>query len=168
MKKFSLLILFAVAAVLPAKAQKVGFINTDSVMVALPEYQAAVSQLDAKANQYKQELEASLKVVEQMYNSYQSQKSYLSSSQRASIENEIINKEQQVKRSQDAYFGAQGEMAKASEQLLAPIRQKVSDAVAAFSLQHGYSLVIDLAVNAGIIYKNEADDLTKAIINILK
>ena len=35
MKKLSLLILFAVAAVLPAKAQKVGFINTDSVMVVM-------------------------------------------------------------------------------------------------------------------------------------
>lgn len=168
MKKLSLFILFALAAVIPAKAQKIGFINTDSVMVALPEYQAAIIQLDARAEQYKQELETSLKTVEQMYNSYQSQKSYLSSSQRSGIENEIITKEQEVKKRQESYFGAQGEMAKVSEKLLSPIRQKVSDAVAAYSLQNGYSVVIDLAVNAGIIFKNEADDITNAIIKILK
>ncbi len=168
MKKVCMILLAVMTAIIPAKAQKVGFINTDSVMVALPEYQNAIKQLDDKATQYKQELQNSLAVIDNLYNNYQSQKNYLNNTQRASIENDIISKEQQMKKRQEDYFGAEGEMAKASEQLLSPIRAKVSEAVARYSADNGYNLIIDLAVNAGIIYKNDADDITKAVINILK
>lgn len=168
MKKVCMILLAAMTAIIPAKAQKVGFINTDSVMVALPEYQSAIKQLDEKAAQYKQELQSTLASIDKLYNNYQSQKNYLSSTQRTSIENDIISKEQQMKKRQEEYFGAEGEMAKASEQLLAPIRAKVSEAVARYSAENGYNLIIDLAVNAGIIYKNDADDITNTVINILK
>ena len=168
MKKIGIILTVIAAMAVPANAQKVGFINTDSVMMALPDYQNAIKQLDAQASQYKQELDNSLKIVEQMYNSYQSQKNYLSTSQRTNIENEIIAQEQQVKNRQESYFGKDGTMAKASEQLLKPIRDKVSAAVAQYAASKGYTVVMDLAITAGIIYKNDADDMTQAVINILK
>ena len=163
-----MILLAAFATILPAGAQKVGFINTDSVMVALPEYQAAVKQLDAQADQYKQELQNTLASIDRLYNNYQSQKAYLSASQRTSYENDIISREQQMKKRQDECFGAEGLMAKASEQLLSPIRSKVTSAVSEYCEANGYTLILDLAVSAGIVYKNGADDITKEIINILK
>ena len=165
MKRLFLIVSVLLAGSLAANAQKVGFINTDSILLAIPEYQNATKQLDAQADSYKAQLDQELQVINRLYTSYQSQKVYMSSSQRTSVENDIISKEQQLKSKQEQYFGAEGVMAKQSEALLAPIRTRVSDAVAAYAKANGYSLVIDTAVTAGIVYKNDADEITKQIIN---
>lgn len=164
MKKLLLVFAVVLAAVLPAKAQKVGFINTDSVLLAIPEYQTAIEQLDAQADKYKSQLDQELQVIDRLYTSYQSQKSYLSSSQRTSIENDIVNKEQQLKARQEQYFGQDGVMAKQSESLLSPIRNKVTNAIASYATANGYSMIIDTAVNTGIVFKRDSDDITSAII----
>lgn len=164
MKRLFLVFVVALAAIIPAKAQKVGFINTDSVLLAIPEYQKAISQLDAQADKYKNQLDQELQVIDRLYNSYQSQKAYLSTSQRTSIENDIVSKEQQLKAKQEQYFGQEGVMAKQSDALLTPIRNKVTKAIEAYANANGYSLIIDLAVNTGIVFKRDSDDLTNAII----
>lgn len=164
MKKLFLVFAFAIAAVFSANAQKVGFINTDSVLLAIPEYQTAIAQLDSQAEKYKNQLDQELQIIDRLYNSYQSQKSYLSTSQRTSIENDIVSKEQQLKAKQEQYFGQDGVMAKQSETLLSPIRDKVSKAISSYAASNGYSMIVDIAVNNGIVYKRESDDITSAII----
>lgn len=164
MKKLFLVFALAFAAIVPAKAQKVGFINTDSVLLAIPEYKTAIEQLDAQADKYKNQLDQELQIIDRLYNSYQSQKSYLSSSQRTSIENDIISREQQLKTKQDQYFGQDGVMAKQSESLLSPIRTKVTNAIASYAEANGYSMIVDTAVSTGIVYKRDSDDITSAII----
>lgn len=168
MKRLFLVFVIALAGIIPAKAQKAGYINTDSVLLAIPEYTAATAQLDAQAQEYKNQLDQELQAIDRLYNSYQSQKAYLSTSQRTSIENDIISKEQQFKARQEEYFGHDGVLAKKSESLLGPIRDKVAKAVAAYADANGYSIVFDLAVTNGIIYKRESDDITSAIIKFLK
>ncbi|MBO4572044.1 MAG: OmpH family outer membrane protein [Bacteroidales bacterium] len=168
MKRLFFTLVIAIAAILPANAQKVGFIDTDSVLNALPDYQAAVKKLDSQAEQYRQQLDAELQVIDQIYNAYQNQKSRLTTAQRSSIENDIITREQQLKANQEKYFGSEGLMAQNSEKLLAPIRTRVEKAVAQYASANGYSLILDLAVTAGVVYKKDSDDLTKAIIKMLK
>ena len=168
MKKLFFTLVIAVAAILPANAQKIGFIDTDSVLNALPDYQAAVKKLDAQAEQYRQQLDADYQVIDQIYNAYQNQKARLTTAQRSNVENDIIQREQQLKEKQEQYFGAEGAMAKASEKLLTPIRNRVEKAVSQYAVANGYSLILDLAVTGGIVYKRDSDEITGAIIKMLK
>ena len=168
MKKLFFTLVIAFAAILPAKAQKIGFIDTDSVLNALPDYQAAVKKLDSQAEQYRSQLDADLQVIDQIYNAYQNQKARLSTSQRTNIENDIISREQQLKQKQESYFGADGVMAKNSEKLLSPIRTRVEKAVSQYAAANGYSLILDLAVVGGVVYKKDSDEITGAIIKMLK
>ena len=55
-------------------------------------------------------------------------------------------------------------MAKKAEELLAPIRARVDKAIADVARMGGYDLVIDLAAVQGVVYKNEALDLTQFVL----
>ena len=168
MKKLFFTRVIAFAAILPASAQKIGFIDTDSVLNALPDYQAAVKKLDSQAEQYRNQLDADLQVIEQIYNAYQNQKARLTTSQRTNVENDIVSREQQLQQKQESYFGTDGVMAKNSEKLLGPIRQRVEKAISQYASSNGYSVVFDLAVTGGVVYMKEADEITGAIIKMLK
>ncbi len=66
-----------------------------------------------------------MKIVESLYNSYQSEKNTLPPAQKSARENEIITKERAAKELQRTYFGQDGALAKRSVELLSPIKEKV-------------------------------------------
>lgn len=169
MKKLFLILAIALMSVpaLRAQNQKIGFINTETVLNELPEYQKAQKTLEQLTEKYKAEVEADLKVIDQLYTNYQNQKAYLSSSQRSSAENNIITKEQQMKQKEENYFGAEGVLAKKSEELLTPIRERVDASVRRYCELHGFTAVIDLAGSGNIVYYDSALDITKEIIKSL-
>ena len=47
MKRLFFTLVAVIATLLPAKAQKIGFIDTDSILMSLPDYKAAIEKLDA-------------------------------------------------------------------------------------------------------------------------
>ena len=147
-----------------AGAQKIGYINTESILSEIPAYTAAQSQLEALSDKYKAQIETELGKIETLYQNYQASRNSMSASQRQNAENEIISKERVVQEKQRIYFGEDGIMAKKAEELLAPIRARVDKAIADVARMGGYDLVIDLAAVQGVVYKNESLDLTKFVL----
>ena len=147
-----------------AGAQKIGYINTESILSEIPAYTAAQSQLEALSDKYKAQIETELGKIETLYQNYQASRNSMSASQRQNAENEIISKERVVQEKQRIYFGEDGIMAKKAEELLAPIRARVDKAIADVARMGGYDLVIDLAAVQGVVYKNEALDLTQFVL----
>lgn len=154
-------------AALQLNAQKVGYINTEKILSAIPAYTSAQAQLESLNNRYQQEIESEYARIEAMYNSYQSQKAYLSAQTRQQRENEIIAKEQAVKQLQAKYFGQDGYMQKKSEELLAPIKEKVDEAVKAIAVAGKYMIVLDIASMQGVAYADQAYDLSGEVIKNL-
>lgn len=161
-------ILIALVALLACygslSAQKIGYLNTETILGEIPAYVTAQSQLDALSDKYKATIETELGKVETLYQNYQANRASMTASQRQSAENEIIQKERVVQEKQKIYFGEDGLMAKKAEELLAPIRQDVDKAIEEVARQGGYDLIIDLAVVQGVVYKNENLDLTRQVI----
>ncbi|MDD2292972.1 MAG: OmpH family outer membrane protein [Bacteroidales bacterium] len=168
MKRILIALSLCFISVVSLNAQKIGYINTELILNEIPEYQAAQQQLNDLADKYKAAIETEVGRIDVLYNSYQSQKSSMSSSQRATMENEIISKEKVVKEKQKIYFGEDGLMAKKSEELISPVQKRVDAAIAAVAAQDDYSIIIDLAATSGVVYKNPKCDLTQQVINILK
>ncbi|MBR3485431.1 MAG: OmpH family outer membrane protein [Bacteroidales bacterium] len=164
MKKSFLVIVALLVFIGTAGAQKIGYINTESILSEIPAYTAAQSQLDALSDKYKAQIETELGKIETLYQNYQASRNSMSASQRQNAENEIISKERVVQEKQRIYFGEDGIMAKKAEELLAPIRARVDKAIADVARMGGYDLVIDLAAVQGVVYKNEALDLTQFVL----
>lgn len=164
MKKSFLVLVALLMFIGTAGAQKIGYINTESILSEIPAYTAAQSQLEALSDKYKAQIETELGKIETLYQNYQANRNSMSASQRQNAENEIISKERVVQEKQRIYFGEDGIMAKKAEELLAPIRTRVDKAIADVARMGGYDLVIDLAAVQGVVYKNEALDLTKFVL----
>ena len=164
MKKSFLVIVALLMFIGTAGAQKIGYINTESILSEIPAYTAAQSQLEALSDKYKAQIEPELGKIETLYQNYQASRNSMSASQRQNAENEIISKERVVQEKQRIYFGEDGIMAKKAEELLAPIRARVDKAIADVARMGGYDLVIDLAAVQGVVYKNEALDLTQFVL----
>ena len=168
MKKFFVITLAVLFSAVALNAQKIGYVNSETILNSLPSYTAAQQQLETLAGQYKSTLDKQLAQVENLYNAYQQQKSRLSASQRSTKENEIISLERSVKQRQEQYFGENGAMAKRQAELIDPIRKQVENAIDNFAKQHGYTLILDITGAPGVMYLDERADVTQQIINLLK
>ncbi len=168
MKKFLLSFAALIISFFCANAQKVAYIDTEVILEAIPEYQAAQVELNELSDKYKAIIEAEISEIEQLYQSYQQFKNSLNDTQRAAREQEIISKEQVVKSKQRIYFGEDGIMAKKSEELIGPIQTLVNAAIEVVAARDDYVLIIDLAVTPGVVYKNSKYDLTEEVLKLIQ
>ena len=164
MKKIVIALVALLACSGLLRAQKIGYINTETILSEIPAYVAAQSQLDALSDKYKAAIETEMGKIETLYQNYQATRNSMSAAQRQNAENEIISKERVVQEKQKIYFGEDGIMAKKAEELLSPIRQEVSKAIEDVAKLGGYDLIIDLAAVQGVVYKNEKLDLTQFVL----
>jgi len=168
MKKFLLSFVVLIIFGFCANAQKVAYINTEVILDAIPEYQAAQIELNELSDKYKAIIEAEIGEIDQLYQTYQQIKHSLNDAQRTAREQEIISKEQVVKSKQRIYFGEDGIMAKKSEELIGPIQTVVNSAIEVVAAQDDYIVIIDLAVTPGIVYKNSKYDLTEQVLKLIQ
>ena len=158
MKRIFIAIVALLAGFGPLSAQKIGYINTDTILSEIPAYVAAQTQLNTLSDKYRATIETELGKIETLYQNYQNSRNSMSSTQRQNAENEIITKERVVQEKQKIYFGEDGIMAK--------IREQVDKAIAKVAEAGGYGLIIDLAAQQGIVYKNPALDLSAQVLAV--
>lgn len=146
---------------------RVGYINTETILSRIPEYKIAQDKLEALSNQYKEKMDAEVKKIEALYQSYQSSKASLNEYQRSQRENDIITKERNVKEQQKAYFGQEGIMQQKSEELLNPVKSRVQQAIDRVAKEGNYMLIFDIAAMQGIAYSNDADNLSGLVLKTM-
>ncbi len=168
MKRAILSIMFAVAMFGIASAQKYCVIDSEKVFKSLPEYNAALAELDKLGQSYQAEVDQKYKSIETLYNNYMAQRASLSESTRTAIEQQILQKEEAAQKYQQEIFGEEGTLMKKRVELIKPIQQKVFSAIELYAKMNGYELVLDKASNASILYNSGAIDETHRIIEELK
>ncbi len=168
MKRVILVTLFALATLGIASAQKYCVIDSEKVFKSLDEYNKALTTLDELGKSYQTEVDGKYKSIESLYNSYMQQKAALSASTRTSIEQQILQKEEEAQKYQQELFGEDGKLMKKRIELIKPIQTKVFAAIEAYAKANGYDLVLDKASNASMLYVNDAIDHTAQVIEQLK
>lgn len=167
MKKL-LLSIIAVCALSASYAQTYMFINSEKVFKSIDAYNEAIKTLDDMNAQYRQKLDDEYASIEEMYNLYQTQKAYLSETNRAARENAIIEKEQAASKYQEEIFGQNGQLITKRIEMIKPIQDKVFDAINKYAEANGYTLVLDVATNPNILFYSPSLDKTEEIINLVK
>ena len=168
MKKVFVILAICFLAVLPAAAQSVGYVDTEKILSCIQEYLDAQNELNTLAEKYKADIQKDVDEIDALYREYMNRKGSLSAAQQQTKENEIIAKEKAVKEKEESYFGEKGVLTKRSEKLIGPIQEVVEEAIQKVAESRGCSLVLDLTVTTGIVYKNSRYDLTNAVIDYLR
>ncbi len=167
MKKIIIFLVLAGFSVIPAVAQKFGFVDTEYILNNIPAYKSAQGQIDKLSTDWQKEIEDQYAEVEKMYKNYQAEKVMLSDDMRKKREDEIIKKEQSVKDLQKKYYGPEGELVKKQQELVKPIQDEVYKAVKELAVEGGYAAIFDTASDASVLYANPKQDKSDEVLEKL-
>ena len=166
MKKVVLMSLMALMA-LTASAQKFVLIDMDYILKNIPAYERANEQLNQVSKKWQAEVEALNTEAATMYKNYQNEVVFLSQDQKKKRQEDIMSKEKEASDLKRKYFGPEGELFKKRESLMGPIQEEIYTAVKDISELRGYSLVLDRANNAGIIFGSPKIDISNEVLDKL-
>lgn len=168
MKRMIVALVALILGVTAVSAQNYMVVDSEKVFKSLSAYTSALDQIERLSVEYQAQVDAKFQQVEELYNSYISQRASLSEYSRQQREQEILRREQEATEFQESIFGTDGELMKRRMTLIQPIQQRVFDTIESFSEQYGYDLVIDIAANPTVLYYSSKVDYTQRIIDALK
>ena len=147
-----------------ANAQKFALIDMEYILKNIPAYERANEQLNQISKKWQSEVEAIALEAQTLYKNYQSEAVFLSEEQKTKKEEEIVGKEKEAQELKRKYFGPEGELYKKRESLMAPIQDEIYIAVKEISDAKGYTMVIDRASAASIIYASPKIDISNEVL----
>lgn len=151
-----------------ANAQRIAYVDVNTVLESIDEYKAAQDELDKLASRWRQEIAQEYDKIKGMYNRYQAEQVLLSDDARRQREEEIMEKEKEVRDIQKNKFGPEGELFQRRQELVRPIQEKVYSAIEEYANERGYDFIFDKSGATGMIFSNPQYDKTQDILDKLK
>ncbi|MBF1420832.1 OmpH family outer membrane protein [Hoylesella nanceiensis] len=166
MKKILLSLTLLVMAI-SASAQKFALIDMEYILKNVPAYERANEQLNQVSKKWQAEVEALNTEAATMYKNYQNEVVFLSEEQKKTKQDAIMKKEKEASELKRKYFGPEGELFKKRTALIAPLQEEIYNVVKEISELRGYSLVLDRASDAGIIFASPKIDISNEVLQKL-
>jgi outer membrane protein len=160
MKNFLITLCISLSFLAGAQASgaKFGYVDTDYIMGQIPEYKAAQNELDKLSVQWQKEIDIKYTEVDKLYKAYQADAILLTDEMKKKRENEILNKEKEVKDLQKQRFGVEGELFKKRQELVKPLQDKVYNAIKAVAEKNGLGFIMDKSGQVSLLYANNKYD----------
>ena len=166
----SLLVVVLVAAP-PAfsQQQKIGYVNSAKIFQELPAAQDAQRRIDAMSKPVQDSLEAMQTELRARYEDYQKREALLNDAAKKSEQQKLIEMERGMNEFRVRKLGNDGELARETEKLLNPLRERIKNAIAAVAKEERYSFVFDKTETIQILlYGDPTHDITFKVIDRLK
>lgn len=167
MKKIILVLLAVVAYNTASFAQSYFVVSSEKIFKAIPAYTQAIEDLEQLEELYIANITNAYELIEEQYNTYKEQASFLSDSNRQAKEAQIIENENKVTEYRENTLGDDGELMKKRIELIQPIQDKVFGIIDNYARNNGYSMVIDISTTPSVVYYTSDVDKTDAIIELL-
>lgn len=143
-----------------ANAQKVAHINRQEVMAALPETKALQDELQKLGETYGQEIQAADAALKAKLQKYEAESAAQSQEENQKRLQEVQSDQGKIQQLQRA---AQEELQKKENEALAPIFEKVANAIRDVANEKGIVYVFDISMGNPIIYE-KGMDITKDVL----
>jgi outer membrane protein len=166
MKKVTLVVLL-VSMSFMLSAQKFAFVDTDYILNSIPTYESAQEQIDIMSKDWQSEIEAKYADIEKLYKEYQAEKVLLTEEMKMQREEEIIQKEREVKELQRKYFGPEGDLFKKRKELIEPIQNDIFNAVKEIATEGNYAVIFDAAGGASMLFSDPKYDKSDEVLEKL-
>lgn len=137
------------------KGQKIGLINSNDLLTAMPERASVQKELEEHANQLRATLDAMRKEYETKVAEFQSKQEVMTDIIKQSKIQEITDLE---KRITDFQKTAESDLQKKEQELLQPIIDKAKEAINTIAKENNYTLILDSGVGV-VLYSVEGDDI---------
>lgn len=142
-------------AVFGQKAPKIGHINSNDLLSAMPERTTIQKELEDHANQLRATLEAMRKEYETKVAEFQTKQDVMTEVIKKSKIKEITDLEGRIAEFQQT---AEADLQKKEQDLLQPIIDKAKDAIESVAKEGNFTYILDSSVGV-VLYSVESDDI---------
>lgn len=146
---------------------RIAIVDTEYILEKIPDYQSAQNRLEQLAIDWQEEIQQKFAEIDKLYRRYQAEAVTLPEDVKVKRQNEIIEKEREVKELQKKRFGTNGDLSKKREELLKPIQDRVFNAIQEYAEENNYALILDKSKNPVILYSSsrldKSDDILKKL-----
>ena len=171
MKKYFLMSILVLSAVFQANAQskgvKIGYIDMEYILQNVPDYSEAKSQLEQKAQKWKQDIEAKKIEIAKLKDALKTEKALLTKELIDEREEEIKFQENELLDFQQKKFGPNGDLIIQKAVLVKPIQDQVFTAVQDIAEAKKYDFVFDKASDLTMLFSAKRYDISDQVIRVI-
>jgi outer membrane protein len=164
MKRSVLVMLVLMIPSFVLSQSKIGHINLEQIMQALPEAQDAQKSIDNMVAQWESELQKMQSDWKKKFDEYDKKKLILTDQARASQERELRDLEQSTSDFRNKKFGQNGELFQKQTEVMKPIQNKIFKVLEDIAKEDGYDYVFDKSGEILLLYANDKNDLTQKVL----
>ncbi|RXR21224.1 OmpH family outer membrane protein [Flavobacterium amnicola] len=171
MKKSFLSIVFLLS-ILSVNAQskvgvRIGYIDMDYILENVPDYKEASTQLDTKAQKWKQDIESKKNDITKLKENLKSEKALLTKELIEEREEEIKFLETDLIDYQQKRFGPRGDLAIQKQAIVKPVQDQVFTAVQDIAEAKAYDFIFDKASAMTMLFSAKKFDISDQVIRTI-
>ncbi|MEO6220060.1 MAG: OmpH family outer membrane protein [Ginsengibacter sp.] len=167
MKKNSITLLSCLLLALGSFGQRYAVIDSKYILEKMPEYKASQQKLDQFSEQWQQEIDKKSGDLDKMYKEYDAEQVMLSDELKKKREDELFNRDKELRDLQKKRFGYEGDIFKKRGELIKPIQDRVYNAVQKLAVSKLYDFILDKSEGITVIFADpkldKSDDVLKEL-----
>jgi outer membrane protein len=164
MKTLLLATFFSIAC-FASQAQRYAIIDSKYILDKVPEYKEAQKKLDDFSELWQLELDQKQLAMDKMYKDYDAEQVMLTDALKKKREDELFNKEKELRDLQKKRFGFEGDLFKKRQELIKPIQDRVYNAVQKLAVEKQYEFILDKSEGITVIFADpkldKSDDILR-------
>ena len=150
-----------------ASAQKYACVNTDYIMRSMPEYNQALTKINKYIEEWQQELQNKQQEIDELRQQYQQEAYLLPDNLKQRRQDELHNKETELRSLQRQRFGTGGDLEQKRAELMKPVQDRVFNAIERVAREKNYAFVFDKSGSATVLYVSEKYDISNQVLEML-
>lgn len=166
MKTFLFVAFFSIASV-TVQAQRYAVIDSKYILEMIPDYKNAQKRLDEFSQVWQQELDQKQAAVDKMFKDYDAEQVMLPDNLKQKREDELFNKEKELRDLQRKRFGFEGDLFKKRQELIKPIQDRVYNAVQKLAIDKQYDFILDKSEGITVIFADPKLDKSEDVLKNL-
>ncbi|MEO7264991.1 MAG: OmpH family outer membrane protein [Ferruginibacter sp.] len=167
MKKIALVLSCFLLLAVAVDAQRYAVIDSKYILNKIPEYKEAQKKLDQFSELWQQEIDQKQAAVDKMYKEYDAEQVMLPDNLKKKREDELYNKEKELRDLQRRRFGFEGDLFKKRQELIKPIQDKVYNAVQKLATDKQYDFILDKSEGITVIFADPKLDRSEDVLKNL-
>ncbi len=167
MKKIILVLFTLFVGFQFAHAQRYAVIDSRYILNKMPDYKEAQTKLDQISGQWQLEIEQKQTALNKMQKDFEAEQVILPENLQKKREDEIFNKEKELRDLQKKRFGFEGDLFKKRQELIKPIQDKIYNAVQKMALDKQFDFILDKSEGITVIFVDPKLDKSEDILKSL-
>lgn len=164
MQKIFIAILCFVLFSFSVSAQRYAVIDSKFILEKIPEYKDAQGKLDKLTELWQQEIDQKQTALDKLNKDYEAEQIMLPDNLKKKREDEIFNKEKELRDLQKKRFGFEGDLFKKRQEFIKPIQDKVYNAIQKLAIEKQYDFILDKSEGITIIFADPKLDKSEEVL----